>query len=275
MAATGPMPGIERSRPASSASAGWRAMCAAIALSNAARRRSSLASPARMSRTRQRVPGVAEAVLLLRDHALQLVAALAERAQLLPDGVAVRVRGRLALGPEAGEHARVDAIGLREVERAGEVPGVQRVQPHEVAAGRLEAGAHRPVAAARRLEHHEVVGTEAGGPAGDRLRLVERSASRRGRDRRRRAHPCRDRRRCGSVSCWYPVHVFGLQAHATVQAGQIGRWRPSPRDGFARPWGGHGLATGPQHTRNHQTGAVGRCPGSGPGRDGSAGALPS
>ena len=62
---------------------------------------------------RQRVPGVAEAVLLLRHHALQLVAALAERAQLLPDGVAVRVRSRLALGPEAGEHARVDAIGLR------------------------------------------------------------------------------------------------------------------------------------------------------------------
>jgi hypothetical protein len=125
------------------------------------------------------VAGVAEAVLFLRRHALQPVAAMAERAQLLADRIAAGVRGGLALGAEAGEHRRVDPVGLREVERAGEVPGVQRVQPDEVAAGRLEAGAQVAVAAARRLEHDEVLRAEAGdGAAGAaaRARRAHRGA---------------------------------------------------------------------------------------------------
>ena len=48
--ATGPMPGMARRRRASSASARWRAMCSAMALSMRARRRARLASSARMSR---------------------------------------------------------------------------------------------------------------------------------------------------------------------------------------------------------------------------------
>ena len=113
------------------------------------------------------MPDAGEAVLLLRLHALELVAALDEVAELLARRVEGRVRGRLALGPELRQRPRVQPVGLGAVERAGEVPGVQRVEAPAGLPGLVERPAQRVVAAAGGLVEDEVGGVEPGDPAGD------------------------------------------------------------------------------------------------------------
>jgi hypothetical protein len=68
---------------------------------------------------------------------------LASAPQVLTRRIGLSVRRRLPLGAEAREHRRAaleacvlrDPVGLGEIERAVEVPGVARIEPHARAWG--------------------------------------------------------------------------------------------------------------------------------------------
>ena len=104
-----------------------------------------------------------------------------------------------------------EPVGLGEVERARKVPGMQRIDPYAAdarprptprgaAAGRSRSSPRRP--SSRRARGPATQPRPP--PAGSRPAPAADGG------RRHRGSPSRDRRRCGSVSWWCPVHVFGL-----------------------------------------------------------------
>ena len=163
-----PGAGIDRRRPASSASAGWRAMSAAIALTNAARPRSSLPIPARMSRSasgcRPRRGGTFPArssATAGRGGGAARAAPRGRGRRTGPERAGARLRTGRASARRSGQSTRGRASG-RSARRAAGTAARRRGRPPR--GGRVPD----PVAAARSLEDHEGFRSEAAGPAGDR-----------------------------------------------------------------------------------------------------------
>ncbi len=227
IAAIGPTPGISRSRRSAAASSGWRARWVLIAASIRARRRASAASAARMSVATSGWEQSDRRFFSCTSMRLSRSRRWTSRRRSSRSGPGRASGAGFRSAP--GEHgcvalqARIqrDPVGLRQVERAGEVPGVQRVEPHARPPD-ASAPAAAAVAVARRLVGDGVAWPDAASQAAIASgRLAIRISPRR--DRRCRGSPSRDRRRYGSVPCWAPVHVFGL----TALGSGLSRSRPS------------------------------------------------
>ena len=227
-------------------------------LSMRARRRARFASSARMSRATIGRPAADEAVLLLRLHALELVAALAERAELRAGGSLARSGSGWRSAPRrASMRASTRSVFGRLSERAKcqACSGFSRTKSRPAASRTARTAWSQPLVASNTTKSS---GPRPGGPAGDRLRLVD--------DPRLAAAGVEDVDRilreidADVVPCHAAVLSMspGSRAHATVQAGQSAGGGPFRIAGFREAQAAGGFTTGTPSCHESQTGrAVG------------------
>src|SRR6056297_2219910 len=111
--------------------------------------------------------GLAQPVLFLRFHTLELIAPTAQLGQFGALGIQWGRRRKSPLGPQPGQHGGIDPVGLGQVERLREMPGMQRIETADGPVRAPRLAQDMAITAAGRLENRQVTGAEIPQPGPD------------------------------------------------------------------------------------------------------------